>query len=190
MMGRLKKTFSKVAYDDLCCAVWDNEPGRVRKLLGRGLDTAYAPGDEEPLFINAVQRDYTEVAAAFLDAGADPNRFRDRAGRYLLQIAVMNRNHTLAEKLLDHGANPNILLDDGYSLMHHVVSRMGPEMTRIMMDKGARTDVTAEGGQTVMSYASAESKNAIYEFEGLKAAERTHKIHHRLRRRGLTGGMS
>lgn len=190
MMGKLKNAFSKSAYEDLCCAVWDNDPETVRKLLGRGMDTAHAPGDEAPLFVNAVQRDYTEVAAAFLDAGADPNGFRDKAGRYLLQIAVMNRNHALSEKLLEHGANPNILLDDGYSLMHHVVSMMGPDMTRIMLEHGARTDVTAEGGQTVMSYASDQAKQAICEFVGLKAAERTHKIHHRIRRRGLMGGMT
>lgn len=179
----MKDDWEKRAYADLTNAVQNGKADCARALLKQGLDPYYRPEGMEPLFIAAVKQNNHDVVDVFLDFGVDPNKFRTSNGRTALESACLDRATAMAVKLLDKGANPNIPVgEDGYSLLHHVVSMNNAKLTVAMLEHGANEDALGPTGQTVISFAAADAKVAIHEYHAMKANRRLHGMHQRLRR--------
>jgi len=182
----MKDDWNQQAYRDFTKAVQSGNEQHVRAFLQRGMDPYYQPEGLDALFLNAVDLNQHAVVAVFFEFDVDPNRFRTGNGRTALEIACLNRANKMAGLLLDHGANPNIPIgDDGFSLMHYVVSADNAELALKMMESGVRMDVEGPGGQTIMNYAAPKARVAIHEYHAMKASKRLHKVHHRLRRPAL-----
>lgn len=179
----MKKDWELQQYTNLTWAVRGDKVDRVRDLLGKKLDPHFQLPSGEMLFVEAVQEKRFEVVKVFLEFGAQPNKLRSSNGRTPLEIASLNGDVRMAELLLENGAYPNIPIgDDGFSLLHHVVSANNAALTIAMLKHGADEDALGPSGQTVMSYAAPKAKAAIHEFHAMKANRRLHGMHQRLRR--------
>lgn len=93
------------------------------------------------LLQNAVRKNDLEIVEVLLAAGANVN-FRSFANHYNTALHY-SRLPAITQKLIDYGANPNILNGRGYSpLLAHISKGRGltAENIYILLANGARTD--------------------------------------------------
>ena len=96
-------------------------PVRVSYCLGRALD-----------------HPWPQHCLAFLDHGADPNfRVPWQARRTHLHKAAANGRTTVVAKMLDVGADPTLVDDDGRSALTLAVRAGHDEIARMLLDAGA-----------------------------------------------------
>ncbi len=102
-------------FTPLHLAIFGGQPEAVQALLEHGADVeALSTGSiarVRPLGTAAFVGS-TALAAALLDAGADPNG-RGEGGFTALHTAAQSGNVALARVLLDRGADPSLAMDDG-----------------------------------------------------------------------------
>lgn len=126
-------------------------PGAVRTLLGAGAEVdARALGysihygwDWTPLHLAVVNNPDPEVAAALLEAGANP-RARGYEGETPIHLAAQNENPALATLLLEAGADANARGSTGRTPLHEAATRNGnPAMVAVLLDAGAELEARA-----------------------------------------------
>jgi ankyrin repeat protein len=80
-----------------------------------------------------------------------------------LIAAVAANNLAGARALLDRGADPNARHQRSFGapVLVVAVSRSGPEMLKLLLDRGAKVDATAEGGDTALIEAASKSDVAV-----------------------------
>jgi ankyrin repeat protein len=98
------------AADLLENAVWSNSPELVGMLIDAGLDVNAGTGFGPPL-VTACQRS-AELLRMLIDAGADVNAARNDQGHTALSSALLFGSIDHVRLLLEHGADPNSLLQD------------------------------------------------------------------------------
>jgi uncharacterized protein len=82
-------------------AVWDGDAAEVKRLCAAGANPNVKTATKEPVLAYAVRSNGTEVVAALLKAGADPNT------KGVLQDALSCDRPELVVLLLDAGAKPD-----------------------------------------------------------------------------------
>jgi uncharacterized protein len=83
--------------------------------------------------------------------------FHNWKGETPLQIAIQTSNYNIISLLLLHGANPNLLAEDGSSALHYAVSQKKFSSERIallLLEKGSDFNYIAPNDYTILFKAS------------------------------------
>ena len=113
----------------------------------------------------AVWSGHRSVVTRLIALGADVNH-RTASGEAALHFAMLKDFVEIAEQLIDHGADVNVQttaektdMYDGFPEVCgesplHIAARHGhAEMVRLLIARGARTDVTDHEGETPYQWA-------------------------------------
>ncbi|XP_049803906.1 serine/threonine-protein phosphatase 6 regulatory ankyrin repeat subunit B-like [Schistocerca nitens] len=108
-----------------------------------------------------------KMVRLLIDAGADVN-FKDDYGCTPLHRALEHGHFEVFEVLLDAGGDPNIVDVCGVSLLHTVASRSAAnkgiiQLTRKIIEAGARVDKTDHNGRTPLRYAARAGNYKVLE---------------------------
>lgn len=128
---------------DLYNAGFAADPARcLRVLMDHGAQVAELAEQAlaAPISINNLQ-----AVQVLLEAGADPGRYRDDAGRpaAVVPAALAAGDGELIELLLSHGADPDASGRDGRSAYRVATARGQSELMELLRHHGARDDATA-----------------------------------------------
>lgn len=72
----------------------------------------------------------------------------DKHGQTGLMHAVLRNHEAVACLLLDHGADPNIRDNDGFTALHFAAQNYLPSMVDLLLSKGAHVDEQDNNGNT------------------------------------------
>ena len=93
--------------------------------------------------VGAIQAGRGEEAERILDAHPEllkvHSYYHGMTGA--LHVAILNKRVDIAEMLLKRGANPNDRNTDGQTMLYAAVCRNSPELVRLLVRYGARTDL-------------------------------------------------
>ena len=130
-------------------SAWQQTYGAERRL-----------SEDESELHRAVGCGRIEHIEALLKAGADPN-VRDEKGRTPLMTSAQCSNYSgayvaylarIAELLLDYGADVNAQDDDGYTPLMAMVIYDKPAAIRVLLQRGAKTELKTKGSQDDVKY--------------------------------------
>ncbi|MDE2686611.1 MAG: ankyrin repeat domain-containing protein [Chloroflexota bacterium] len=113
--------------------------------------------------LTPLHRKGAEITLLLLDYGADIEAQAYWSGLTPLHYAVIRRDLTAAEALLDSGANINAIDDIGQTALHHAV---GPEhepelaIVELLLKRGIDRDARDESGNTPCLLSKAWHENA------------------------------
>lgn len=137
----------------------------VQLLLDKGATT----NDVSQALVSASAAGFKSVAEALLARGADVNRQNYNA-ETALHHAVYNGHRPIVEMLLQHGANPNVLLlnprsgnwnsfnyNQGATPLHLAAYRGDSVVARLLIKAGASVKVTNQEGLTPLHIAAGRS---------------------------------
>lgn len=162
---------------DMVAILWSTKSSAVMRpilqlLLDHGAHLESRDGHGSTPFLNIRQErgiTSTEAIRAFLLAGANPAA-SDNFGNTMLHCCVKtNRDFEIMKLLLDHGADINALGRGGFTPLHESFSMSdsntnkppavkGIEVSRFLLEKGARSDIKNETGATALEYAASQEK--------------------------------
>ncbi|MDR1979850.1 MAG: ankyrin repeat domain-containing protein [Synergistaceae bacterium] len=141
-----------------------NRVDAVRALLDAGYDDSRGGGSS---LIYAIVLNRTEITRELLKAAAERGTARetvnqiDKNGRAPLMYAV-DRNHvTVAQALLNAGADVNELDKEGYTPLMRAVTVGKADMVAALLEAGADMGVASPGGETAMSIARRRNKQVV-----------------------------
>ena len=108
------------------------------------LTAACRPADNE--FLNAAGKNGHKIdinrMKALVERGADVNA-QDEFNQTALFFMADNPN--MLKWLLDRGANPNVVTEKGYSVLHLAASRGDLDIIRLCLNRGADVNLAKEG---------------------------------------------
>lgn len=99
----------------------------------------------------------TQIVAALLDAGADPNRSSEAGWAQPLSRAISTNHSEVITLLLDHGANPNAVSASGEPVFFAPLSDYygdGPKYLVQLLDRGADPNAVDKEGRTALMLAA------------------------------------
>jgi ankyrin repeat protein len=164
-------------------ATYHGQASLARLLVSRGaeltffeaaavgtLDRISAWLREEPALLNTPAPDgfsalglaaffgHTEVLSLLLSQGANPNAASENPTHVTpLHSAVAHRRAevslSMARALLEHGANPNLKQQGGYTPLHQAAHHGQDPMIELLLSHGADVSATTESGQTPLQLA-------------------------------------
>ncbi len=142
------------SYAPLVCAVYKNDPEKVKILLQAGADpnvAALAPAwgwNGSPILFKALEN--TNILEELLDAGANPNVHEEveRGDWSPLARAIYRDDVPTIQILLRHGANPNPASARGDFPLHDAVSQFDPAIFQALLDHGADPNRKGPDGRT------------------------------------------
>jgi ankyrin repeat protein len=89
----------------------------------------------------------------WLRNGADPNLPAQSSGRLALEVALTStqiNKREITALLLDHGADPNVVLPDGTPLIASAVRHVSPELIALLAEAGTDFNQRDKDGRTVL----------------------------------------
>ncbi len=108
----------------------------------------FAKTQADKNFIKAVLKENVKGAESALRAGAHVNLQEEtESGDTALIIAVKDNNKNMVQLLLDHGANPNIKNDDGFTALFYIRDDnldIALDIIKLLIEYGA--DLNVKGG--------------------------------------------
>ena len=146
------------ASTDLADAVMKGNKVAVRSLLQKNADVNAAQTDGTTALHWAVRLDDMETAELLIRAGAKGSA-ATRAGATPLQLAAVNGNAAMIEKLIKAGADPNAPLTKYGDTALMMAARTGkPDAIKALLDNAAQINATETwGGTTALMWAVSES---------------------------------
>jgi 26S proteasome non-ATPase regulatory subunit 10 len=91
--------------------------------------------------------------------------YKDDDGWTALHMAVMNGNNRALEMLLDQpGADINVATNEGRTLVHQAAKSGRTETLKLLVERGARVDVTNAAGATPLDLAIKEGRSNAAEY--------------------------
>ncbi|MCR4735575.1 MAG: ankyrin repeat domain-containing protein [Treponema sp.] len=131
----IKKQYSSISSND-------QKRTAKKKLLERGI-----PFNSD-CFAMYIAKNKPEIFNLFISAGIDINS-RDDFGTPMLNIAVRNDNEEFAKKLIELGAEINLISEDrGYTAVMDAVWRGNETLTKLLIEKGAELNTISKEGQS------------------------------------------
>lgn len=126
-----------------------------KKLLNKGIP--FTPD----CFGTYIAKNKTQICNLFIQGGIDVDS-RDENGTPMLNIAVRNDNEAFVSKLIELGANINVVSEDrGYTPVMDAVWRGNLDITKILVNKGAELNTINKEGQTNLVLAVGADKTDI-----------------------------
>src|SRR5438093_11595099 len=143
---------------DVADAVMKGNKAAVRSLLQKKVDVNAAQTDGTTALHWAVRLDDLETAELRIRAGANVSA-ATRAGATPLQLAAVNGNPAMIERLIKAGADPNAPLTKYGDAALMMAARTGkPDAIKVLLDNGAQINATETwGGTTALMWAASES---------------------------------
>jgi ankyrin repeat protein len=112
----------------------------VEQLLAKGADPNDIGSFATPALHWVVNYGDLELAARMLEAGADPNLRSPATGVTPLSIALSGSNPASVALLLEHGADPNLNVEDGDTPLMHAARTGFPDFVKLLVEHGAEVD--------------------------------------------------
>jgi acyl-CoA-binding protein len=109
--------------------------------------------DPSTRLLRAASEDDVETLEEVLKSGAVTVDHADETGQTALHLAADRGAFSVLIKLLDHGANPNKVDNDGISVLQAAVISGNVETCRLLLDRGADPDQADNDGDTPRSCA-------------------------------------
>jgi ankyrin repeat protein len=147
----------------LICAAETGHYGAIAVLIKNGAEIDARTHEGKTALMSAAYKGFKAVAETLLDRGAGMN-LADIHGRSVLQHAASHRNNT------DH---------------KHPMSRTKKETLSLLLDRGARTDLTDNDGHTPETWARRYGYDGAGDFIAAEAARRKEEHDTRLFTEGL-----
>jgi ankyrin repeat protein len=146
------------ASSDLADATMRGNKQAVRSLLQKKADVNAPQVDGTTALQWAVRLDDLETAELLIRAGANVSA-ANRAGATPLDLAAVNGNGAMIEKLIKAGADPNAPLTKYGDTALMMAARTGkPDAIKVLLDNGAQINATETwGGTTALMWAVSES---------------------------------
>lgn len=131
----------------------------VKLLLKNGAATDLCPDNEDTPLLVAAKIGNIEIAQILLDAGSDVNR-QGSTRATPLYVACGNRDKTVVQLLLAHGANPNIQQCGTYDhALQRACRNAEEEIVSLLLESGAKTDLCGGYfGNALQAACASESK--------------------------------
>lgn len=104
------------------------------------------------LYESALDGDF-EQCKKLIDSGANPNYFFGKNRSNALAGAIFNGYSEIAVYLLENGADPDIIDDDGQRPIHIACDLKDLEVFEALVAKGADLDIKDEASLTPLGYA-------------------------------------
>lgn len=161
----------------LITAVEKGNIALVRLLLQQGADPDIWGGETMPLF-SALEKKNTEIALLLLNHGADVNGSLSTSANSVpaLVFAAGYENLAVVEFLLARGADVNAkAMPYGITALMAAASDGNAPIAKLLLEKGARRDVTNDDGKTALDFAREKNHTAVAELLR-EAAERRNPI--------------
>lgn len=129
-------------------------PLRTDNAMGEGIPAAIAAEhySVDERLLAAIRAYDVEAAKAALDQGADPNAGNSYEG-YALTIAASLGDPEMVQLLVEHGADINIVLDEGYTPLAEAVDRGHSQVVAYLLDIGVNPNQTASGVSLLLTAA-------------------------------------
>jgi ankyrin repeat protein len=142
---------------DIADAAMNRNKDAVRSLLQKKVDVNAAQVDGTTALHWAVRADDLETADLLIRAGANVSA-ANREGVMPMQLAAINGNASMIEKLLKAGAKPNASLSKFGDTALMLAARTGKvDAVKVLLDNGAEANVVETwGGTTPLMWAVAE----------------------------------
>jgi len=117
------------------------------------------PATAETLLAKTKTSDGAEAAKLIVESGIDPNA-RQANGMTALMSAVFNKQHDVAEKLLEKGADPG-LEAAGFNALAMAVEAGDEDMVRLLLKYGADPNRRPGGGLSALEQARKRDNQAL-----------------------------
>lgn len=144
-------------------AVRGNDP-QIQRLLGRHRPNYALVNHEGVTALGlAVYENRQNAVVAMLDMGARPDDVMSDAKVTALMIAVEAGNLTLAQTLLQYGANPNLRRTGGVTPLMMAAVRGDAMMVSLLIKSGADVHLTDDEGKTARMLAVARNAHEAAE---------------------------
>ncbi len=112
--------------------------------------------------IDAIKSQDMDRVKALLERGADPNAQNDDDYRSTPLMQCSNKNQVeMAKLLIAHGADVNIQDSNGDPVIHWAAYYGQVELTRLLLENKARTDIVSIHADGVLDIALKEWNNAV-----------------------------
>lgn len=128
----------------------------IRALLRFGADAEARGNDDETALSRAVRRGCGEAVQALLDGGAQASAQGDerRPRGTPLMLAVTNGHAAIAQNLIAHGAEPNVMLNSGLTALRIAVIQGHKPVVSALLASGANPELRADGELTPLMLAA------------------------------------
>jgi ankyrin repeat protein len=149
------------ATSELADATMKRNKDAVRTLLQRNVDVNAPQVDGTTALHWAVRSDDLEIADMLIRAGANVSA-ANRAGAKPMQLAALNGNAAMVERLIKAGADPNVPLTPSGDTALMMASRTGKtDAINVLLDNGSKVNAKETwGGTTALMWAASERHSA------------------------------
>eukprot|EP00300_Choanocystis_sp_HF-7_P011325 c17411_g1_i1.p1 GENE.c17411_g1_i1~~c17411_g1_i1.p1 ORF type:complete len:235 (+),score=34.63 c17411_g1_i1:23-706(+) len=114
-----------------------------------------------PAMHSASAYDRPDVVRFLLSLGADPMAVREETGETPLHVAAKAGCNSVIEALLQHGCDINALDLRGASPLMNAATEDRPEAVRLLLSRGAMTQLQNQDGQTVFDIVSTNGSSEV-----------------------------
>jgi quinoprotein dehydrogenase-associated probable ABC transporter substrate-binding protein len=145
----------------LMTAAYCDDASSVKLLVAHGGDpNALSAQNLTPLGI-AAEYGKDNAAVALLEAGAQPGRPIGEAGYTPLMLASANDARTLAQALIQKGADVNARNSGGVTALMMAAANQRADMVELLMRAGANVQAQTERGDTALSIARSKGDEKV-----------------------------
>ena len=141
----------------LHAAAWMGSVEIVEQLLTAGAEKDRRTTDDAqatPLLL-AAENGFAEVVELLLEQGAQKDVATTDTGETALHLAASNQDHTLAELLLEFGADQNKVTKNGATALHAAAWEDCASIVELLLEHGSEPDAaTTDNGETPLHYAA------------------------------------
>lgn len=134
----------------LHCLLEDENIEGVKKYLQNGQPLELKDNWGQSALLWSLRNNKTDFIPILLDAGADPNT-KDETGMSILYLALMWEKYVVADLLIAHGADIDLLNDNDYpeTALHHCVMKNKLKCVNYLLAQGANKHIQDSFGYTV-----------------------------------------
>ena len=139
------------SYDDFFKAIELDQPEVISDLLLRGFDPNSPSPKGVPALILTYQKKSFKALNVLVDWSKTNLNVANTEGENLLMLAALNNQLSLAERLINKGADVN---KPGWTALHYAASKGHTDMIRLLLDQQAYLDAESPNRTTPLMMAA------------------------------------